>query len=96
MLRDSRYRGRVTRELEPGGMRQDECVHSGETSCMSVCHSCETSCLSMRVGGILAGTFVYRHGPRTVGPEHGSRTVGPAKPVGPPLALFCRCVPVQC
>ena len=26
-------------------------------------------------GGMLAGTFVYRHGPRSGGSEHGSRIV---------------------
>ena len=53
-------------------MRQDECVHSTEIAYLSVGTLVRHHVSACEWGGILAGTLVYRHGPRT----GGSRTVG--------------------
>ena len=86
-------------KAEPGGMRQDECVHSSGTDFISVCTLVRHHVSPCEWGGMLAGTLVYRHGPGSGGSEHGSKTVGrlwKPLPAGPPLALFCRCVPSRC
>ena len=46
-------------------MREDECVHFGETCC-----------LSMRVGGMLAGKLVYRQDSDLVGQNVGPGLLG--------------------
>ena len=49
-------------------------------------------------GGMLVGTLVYRHGPKSGELEHGSKTGGPITQLGScaPLALFCCCVLCRC
>ena len=62
MLRDTAHA--EEEEAELGGMRQYECVHSGEISC-----------LSMRVGWGVGGCISVPPGPRSGGSERGFRTV---------------------
>ena len=62
-------------------MRQDACVHSCETACMSVCTLVRRDVSACEWGGMLADTFVYfRHGPRTtsaMNPELLGQNMGP-------------------